>query len=92
MKEAAKNASKATASSAPAGKAAAKVEVQEEKKEEEADVDMGGMFGDEYWWNLERRQDLKIGEVWKLSSYLYLCFSNKLETDIYIYFFSFSSM
>ena len=28
---------------------AAKVEVKEEKKEEEADVDMGGLFGDDYW-------------------------------------------
>lgn len=49
MKEAAKNAVvyAAPAGGAPAG--AAKVEKVEEKpKEEEADVDMGGLFGDEY--------------------------------------------
>lgn len=46
MKEAAKN---AVHVAAPAGKAAAKVEKEEEKpKEEEADVDMGGLFGDDY--------------------------------------------
>ena len=40
-----------TVASAPAagGATAAKQEVQEEKpKEEEADVDMGGLFGDDY--------------------------------------------
>ena len=49
MKEAAKNAVRAgPATGAPA--AAAKAEVKEEKKEEEAaDVDMGGLFGDDYW-------------------------------------------
>jgi len=47
MKEAAKNAvSYAPAAGAPAGKAAAKEE--EKPKEEEADVDMGGLFGDDY--------------------------------------------
>jgi large subunit ribosomal protein LP0 len=50
LKEAAKNAV-AVAASAPAGGAAAKKEekkVEEKPKEEEADVDMGGLFGDEY--------------------------------------------
>jgi len=48
MKEAAKNA--VAVVGAPAkGAPAAKAEVKEEKKEEEADVDMGGLFGgDEY--------------------------------------------
>ena len=48
MKEAAKNAVSyaAPAGGAPAGKAAAKEE--EKPKEEEADVDMGGLFGDDY--------------------------------------------
>jgi large subunit ribosomal protein LP0 len=48
MKEAAKNAVvySAPAGGAAAGKAAAKEE--EKPKEEEADVDMGGLFGDEY--------------------------------------------
>ena len=50
MKEAAKNSVKvaapATAASAAPAKAAPKVE--EKPKEEEADVDMGGLFGDEY--------------------------------------------
>jgi len=48
MKEAAKNAVRAGPVAAAGGapvKEAAKVE---EKKEEEADVDMGGLFGDEY--------------------------------------------
>ncbi len=47
MKEAAKNAVHAApAGGAPAGKAAA---VKEEPKEEPAaDVDMGGLFGDDY--------------------------------------------
>jgi large subunit ribosomal protein LP0 len=50
LKEAAKNAVHAApvASSAPAGGAPAKVAEVEEKKEEEADVDMGGLFGDDY--------------------------------------------
>ena len=50
MKEAAKNAVvyAAPAGGAPAG--GAKQEKAEEKpKEEEADVDMGGLFGDDYW-------------------------------------------
>jgi len=47
MKEAAKNAA-SVSHAAPVGGKAAKVEVVEEKKEEEADVDMGNMFGDEY--------------------------------------------
>ena len=37
----------AATQAAPAGKAAAKEE-KPEKKEEEADVDMGGLFGEEY--------------------------------------------
>lgn len=50
LKEAAKNAVVVAApTSASAGGAPAKVEVVEEKKEEEADVDMGGLFGDDYW-------------------------------------------
>jgi len=48
LKEAAKNAPKASAGPAKAGKATAEAAVVEEKKEEEADVDMGNMFGDEY--------------------------------------------
>ena len=48
LKEAAKNAvhvaAPTTAASAPA-----QAEKVEEKKEEEADVDMGGLFGDDYW-------------------------------------------
>lgn len=50
MKEAAKNAVHyaAPAGGAPAG--GAKPAKEEEKpKEEEADVDMGGLFGDDYW-------------------------------------------
>jgi len=48
MKEAAKNSAKVTVA-APAGKGAAKVvKEEEEKKEEDADVDMGNMFGEEY--------------------------------------------
>lgn len=47
MKEAAKNA--VHAAPAKAAGAPAKVEKVEEKKEEEADVDMGGLFGDDYW-------------------------------------------
>ena len=47
MKEAAKNQVRVAApsSNAPVAQEAPKVE---EKKEEEADVDMGGLFGDEY--------------------------------------------
>jgi large subunit ribosomal protein LP0 len=45
MKEAAKNAVHAAPVQAAAKEAAPKVE---EKKEEEADVDMGGLFGDDY--------------------------------------------
>jgi ribosomal protein L12E/L44/L45/RPP1/RPP2 len=37
----------ASVAAAPA-QAAAKVEEKPEKKEEEADVDMGGLFGDDY--------------------------------------------
>ena len=50
LKEAAKNAVAApTAASAPAGGAPAKKEKEPEPvKEEEADVDMGGLFGDDY--------------------------------------------
>ena len=49
MKEAAKNAVvyAAPAGGAPAGAAKAE-KVEEKPKEEEADVDMGGLFGDEY--------------------------------------------
>jgi large subunit ribosomal protein LP0 len=51
LKEAAKNAV-AVAASAPAGGSAApkkeEKKVEEKPKEEEADVDMGGLFGDEY--------------------------------------------
>lgn len=47
MKEAAKNAVRAAPAQA-AGAKPAKEEKVEEKKEEEADVDMGGLFGDEY--------------------------------------------
>lgn len=46
MKEAAKNA--VTAVAAPSGKAEAKKEEKVEVKEEEADVDMGNLFGDDY--------------------------------------------
>lgn len=49
LKEAAKNAVHVVAHAAPAGGAPAQAApVKEEKKEEEADVDMGGLFGDEY--------------------------------------------
>lgn len=48
MKEAAKNAVHVAAPSGPAGGAAPKEAVKEAPKEEEADVDMGGLFGDEY--------------------------------------------
>lgn len=47
LKEAAKNAVHVAAPTAVAGKAAAVVEKVEEK-EPEADVDMGGLFGDDY--------------------------------------------
>ena len=47
MKDAAKNAVRAAPVAAVKG-APAKVEKVEEKKEEEADVDMGNLFGDEY--------------------------------------------
>jgi len=47
MKEAAKNAA-SSHGAAPAKKVEKIAEVKEEKKEEEADVDMGNMFGDEY--------------------------------------------
>jgi len=49
MKEAAKNAVSyaPAAGSAPAGGAKAE-KVEEKPKEEEADVDMGGLFGDDY--------------------------------------------
>jgi len=46
MKEAAKNTVRAAPVQAAAGKPAAKVE--EKKEEEAADVDMGGLFGDDY--------------------------------------------
>jgi large subunit ribosomal protein LP0 len=49
LKEAAKNAVHVVAHAAPAGGAPAQAApAKEEKKEEEADVDMGGLFGDEY--------------------------------------------
>lgn len=50
MKEAAKNAVQVVAA-APAKGAPAKEtkKVEEKPKEEEADVGMGGLFGDEYW-------------------------------------------
>lgn len=50
LKEAAKNAVHVapTAAAASGSSAPAKVEKVEEKKEEEADVDMGGLFGDDY--------------------------------------------
>lgn len=48
LKEAAKNAVH-VAAPATGGAAPAKAEKVEEKKEEEADVDMGGLFGEEYW-------------------------------------------
>ena len=50
LKEAAKNAVHAAPTAgAAASSAPAKVEKVEEVKEEEADVDMGGLFGDDYW-------------------------------------------
>ncbi len=48
LKEAAKNAVHVSAPAAT-GKATVVAPVEEEKKEEEADVDMGGLFGDDYW-------------------------------------------
>jgi len=49
MKEAAKNAVHyAPAAGAAAGGAKAAEKVEEKPKEEEADVDMGGLFGDDY--------------------------------------------
>ena len=49
LKEAAKNAVHVVAQAAPSGGAPAQAApAKEEKKEEEADVDMGGLFGDEY--------------------------------------------
>lgn len=48
MKEAAKNAVFAAPVQAAGGAAAKEAPKVEEKKEEEADVDMGGLFGDEY--------------------------------------------
>ena len=39
----------ATAAPAKESAAAAKKEEKEAPKEEEADVDMGGLFGDDYW-------------------------------------------
>jgi len=48
MKEASKNASAAVGKSAPAGGKQAAAAVVEEEVKEEADVDMGNMFGDEY--------------------------------------------
>ena len=49
MKEAAKNAVVAApAGGAPAAPAKAAAKVEEKPKEEEADVDMGGLFGDDY--------------------------------------------
>lgn len=48
LKEAAKNAVHVSAPVAAGGSAPAKAAVVEEKKEEEADVDMGGLFGDDY--------------------------------------------
>ena len=41
------------ASAGPAAAAEVKEEKKEVKKEEEAaaDVDMGGLFGDDYWWS-----------------------------------------
>jgi large subunit ribosomal protein LP0 len=47
LKEAAKNAVHVSAPAAT-GKATVVAPVEEEKKEEEADVDMGGLFGDDY--------------------------------------------
>jgi len=54
LKEAAKNAAAAPQSSAPAkGGDKKKVEEEKPKEEEAADVDMGGLFGEEYWaWSL----------------------------------------
>ena len=37
------------ASAGPAAPAKAAAKVEEKPKEEEADVDMGGLFGDDYW-------------------------------------------
>jgi len=52
LKEAAKN-TRVVAAAAPSGGAGKKEEPKEEKKEEEAaDVDMGGLFGEEYWGRL----------------------------------------
>jgi len=48
MKEAAKNAVHVAAPTQAASSAPAKETKVEEKKEEEADVDMGGLFGDDY--------------------------------------------
>ena len=48
LKEAAKNAVHVAAPVAAGKGAPAKAAVVEEKKEEEADVDMGGLFGDDY--------------------------------------------
>jgi len=47
MKEAAKNAVQVQGAPVKGGKA--EEAPKEEVKEEEADVDMGGLFGDEYW-------------------------------------------
>lgn len=48
LKEAAKNAVHVAAPAGGASAAPAQAEKVEEKKEEEADVDMGGLFGDDY--------------------------------------------
>lgn len=49
MKEASKNAVVVVAAGAPAGGAPKAAKEEEKPKEEEADVDMGGLFGDDYW-------------------------------------------
>lgn len=78
LKEASKNASVAVSKAAPAGKKEAAVE-KEEVKEEEADVDMGNMFGDEYWGFL----------FWRETALVTLCFAfpKKLNTDTLISLF-----
>jgi large subunit ribosomal protein LP0 len=48
MKEAAKNAVHAAPAQSSAAPAKAAEKVEEKPKEEEADVDMGGLFGDDY--------------------------------------------
>jgi len=64
LKEAAKNAPKASAAAAPEKGGKKEKEVVEEKAEE-ADVDMGGMFGDEYWTVSKTEEEgIKAHTLW----------------------------